>query len=308
MEFDLNDLIYPLFIKEGSGIREPIETMPNLYRHSPDTVIREIKECYDWGINKFILFGIAKIKDVNGSSAYSEGNLVALTVQSIKKQFPKTTIITDICLCAYTSHGHCGILDEASFKRNEELTQEVLSRMALSHAAAGADVVAPSAVLSGEVGAIRHRLDNNGFSDTAIMGYSAKFASNFYGAFRVAVNSSFDANQRRGYQHDYNQIDRALCKVEQDIAQGADIIMVKPALSYLDIIAKVKTQFRHKLAAYNVSGEYAMVKSGAIEGIWNEQKMVYEVLAAIKRAGADLIISYHTKDVARWQSGEKYVS
>jgi len=302
---NLNDLIYPVFVKEGKNLREPIMSMPGLYRYSPDTVLKEIEQAYGYGIRNILLFGIPAEKDDSGLSAYTDGNVVVRAIDNIKRDFPDIKVITDICLCSYTSHGHCGILDSDHNLRDEDLTRKILSYMAVSHAVAGADVVAPSAMVPGQVGAIRKLLNDSGYSDVSIIGYSAKFASNFYGPFRNAADSSFKFDQKRYYQLDYEDIEGVFGKVAEDIEQGADIVMVKPALSYLDVISKVKEKFNYKLAAYNVSGEYAMVKLGALKNVWDEQKMVYEILTAIKRAGADNIITYHAKNVAKWQQERK---
>lgn len=295
----LKDLIYPLFVKNGKGIREDILSMPGIYRFSPETLIREARELTDLGIRAVLLFGISEKKDAKGTSAYGDGNVVAEAVKTLKAEFPELTVITDICLCAYTSHGHCGVIDYGK-KINHKATLNALSRMALSHASAGVDWVAPSAMAKNQVSAIRKALDRNGYEGTKIMGYSAKFASNFYGPFRDAADSAPAFGDRRGYQLDFKNSSSAIREIGDDIKEGADTVMVKPALAYLDIIKEASAKFRSTLAAYNVSGEYAMVKCGANAGLWDEKKIVFEIITAIKRAGADLIITYHAKDIAKW--------
>ena len=297
---DVKDLIYPLFIKDGKGTREEIVSMPGIYRFSPDAVVREAREATRQGIRAVILFGVPDKKDRDGTDAYKKDGAVASAVRNLKRDVPGLIIMTDVCLCAYTSHGHCGIVKPGQKSIAHKATLKALSRMALSHAQAGADYVAPSAMAKAQVSAIRKALDAYGFKNTKIMGYSAKFASSFYGPFRDAAGSSPKFGDRSGYQLDYKDTEKALSEIADDIKEGADIVMVKPALAYLDIIYRARERFKTKLAAYNVSGEYAFVKHGAKLGYWDERKMVFEIIASIKRAGADLIITYHAKDIAKW--------
>jgi porphobilinogen synthase len=294
------DLIYPLFIKDGKGMREEIPSMPGIYRFSSDTVVREVREAARYGVRTVLLFGVPDKKDRAGTDAYKKDNAVANAVRNIKRDVPGIIIITDVCLCAYTAHGHCGIIGPGQKSIAHKPTLKALSRMAMLHAEAGADYVAPSAMAKGQVSAIRKALDTHGFKNTRIMGYSAKFASNFYGPFRDAAASAPAFGDRSAYQLTYKDAEKAINEISDDIEEGADIVMVKPALAYLDIIFRAKGKFKTKLAAYNVSGEYAFVKNGARLGYWNEKKMVSEIIASIKRAGADLIITYHAKDIAKW--------
>jgi len=298
---DIKSLIYPLFVKRNVKHKEEVSSMPDVYRFSPKGIIKEAGELNRLGINKVILFGIAENKDESASGAFRKDNIVAETIVLLKKHFPDLTIITDVCLCAYTSHGHCAILDKKKkVSINKRATLSTLAKIAVLHAAAGADYVAPSAMAKGQVRTIRRALDKEGYTNTKIMGYSAKFASGFYGPFRDAALSAPSFGDRSGYQLNYKDRKKALLEVKQDIAEGADIVMVKPAISYLDIIRETKNSFTHPLAAYNVSGEYAMVKAGASLGYWNEREMVFEILTSIKRAGADLVITYHARDIAKW--------
>ena len=297
---DVKDLIYPLFIRDGTGIPEEIPSMPGIYRFSPDTVVREVREATRQGIRAVLLFGVSDKKDRDGTDAYKKDGAVANAVRNLKRDLPDLLVMTDVCLCAYTSHGHCGIIRPGQKTIAHKATLEALSRMALSHAEAGADYVAPSAMAKGQVSSIRKALDVRGFKNTKIMGYSAKFASSFYGPFRDAAGSSPKFGDRSGYQLDYKDAEKALAEIADDIKEGADIVMVKPALAYLDIIYGAKERFKTKLAAYNVSGEYAFVKHGAKFGLWDEKKIVFEIITSIKRAGADLIITYHAKDIAKW--------
>ena len=301
------ELIQPYFVIPGKNKKEAIKYFPGVSRLSIDNLIKDIREAKDLGIKKVLIFGTSQSKDLVGSDAYSVNGIVQQAIRAIKQKIKGISVITDVCLCGYTMHGHCGILrkeNKVLFDRNK--TRQALAKIALSHAQAGADFVAPSAMMTGQVGAIRQALDKNGFKKVGILAYSAKYASNFYGPFREALDSSPRFGDRRTYQLDYRKSDQALREIEQDIKEGADIVMVKPALAYLDIIYRVKLKFNIPLAAYNVSGEYAMVKS-YIQRIKNrvqraeiEKNLVLEILTAIKRAGADLIISYHAKQVARW--------
>lgn len=296
----IDDLIYPYFVVKGKNTKQAIKGFPGIFRFSNDKLLGDIKEIKKMGINKILLFGIPETKDAIASSAYKTGNIIALAVKKIKDKFPDLVVITDVCLCAYTSHGHCGILTRQKTIDSRK-TLEVLVKIAFSHAQAGADFVAPSAMAVGQVDAIRKFLDKNGYRKTKILAYSAKFASDFYGPFRSACNSGPVFGDRSGYQLDYLDTRRALREIEQDIREGADIAMVKPALSYLDIIYQAKNKFNFRLAVYNVSGEYALIKNGVRLGLFDEKKIVLEILSSMKRAGADLIITYHAKDFAKWQ-------
>jgi len=298
----VKDLIYPLFIIEGRGTRQEIESMPGQYRWSLDLLPAEVEAIARLGIRAVLLFGIPAHKDEVGSGAWAEDGIIQRAVKLIKGLVPDLTVICDVCLCEYTSHGHCGVVRDGYVQNDETL--ELLARTAVSQAAAGADIVAPSDMMDGRVGAIRRALDEAGFGQVTIMAYSAKYASAFYGPFREAAGSAPQFGDRRAYQMDPPNVREALREVELDIAEGADIIMVKPALAYLDVIRVVRQRFDHPLAAYNVSGEYAMVKAAARNGWLDERRAALEILYGIKRAGADLIITYHAKDVARWLKEE----
>ncbi|MBI2852391.1 MAG: porphobilinogen synthase [Chloroflexi bacterium] len=295
---EAGDLIYPLFIEEGSNIRQEISSMPGIFRFSPDRLPAEVKEITALNIPGVILFGIPQKKDEMGSSAYDRNGVVQQAIRAIKKTAPDLIVITDVCLCEYTSHGHCGVIVDGNVDNDQSLP--LLSRMALSHVEAGADIVAPSDMMDGRVKAIRQTLDEGGLGHVPILSYAAKYASGFYGPFRDAAESAPQFGDRRSYQMDPPNLREALREVEADIAEGADIIMVKPALAYLDVIRQVRDNFNCPIAAYNVSGEYAMVKAAAKEGWLDEKQVVLEILTAIKRAGADIILTYHAKDVARW--------
>ena len=296
------DLVMPYFVIGGKGREEPVRSMPGISRFSTDLLLREIRSLRKTGIKDIILFGVCSPRQRNESGTYAcaPDSLVPRAVSEIKQKFPDITVRTDVCLCAYTSHGHCGIIHKPSGKIDLSPTLETLAEMAVTHAQAGADWVAPSAMAHGQVRAIRKALDNCKLKRTKILGYSAKFASNFYGPFRDAADSAPRFGDRSGYQIACAGAIRALREIRDDIREGADMVMVKPALSYLDIIRRAAEDYSHPLAAYNVSGEYAMVKQGAAAGYWDEKKMVFEILTSIKRAGADKIISYHAKDIARW--------
>ena len=298
----VKDFIYPLFITEGRGIRQEIESMPGQYRWSLDLLPAEIEAVARLGVRAVLLFGIPDHKDEVGSGAWAEDGIIQRAVRVIKATVPDLTVICDVCLCEYTSHGHCGIVRDGYVQNDETL--ELLARTAVSQAAAGADVVAPSDMMDGRVGAIRRALDEAGFSHVAVMAYSAKYASAFYGPFREAAGSAPQFGDRRAYQMDPPNVREALRGVELDIGEGADIVMVKPALAYLDVIRAVRERFHLPLAAYNVSGEYAMVKAAARNGWLDERRVTLEILYGIKRAGADLIITYHAKDAARWLQEE----
>ena len=293
------DLIYPLFVKESLSSNEPIGTMPGQYQFPLQNVVEEAEEVASLGVPAVILFGIPKNKDENASQAYAEDGITQLAARAIKARLgDDLVVITDVCLCEYMSHGHCGIVENGAILNDETLP--LLGETAVSHAEAGADMVAPSGMMDGQVGAIREALDTNGHGDTPIMAYSAKMASNFYGPFREAAESAPSFGDRRAYQMDFSNSDEALREVELDLAEGADIIMVKPALAYLDIILRVKEAYGMPTAAYNVSGEYSMVKAAAQNGWINEKELTLEILTAIKRAGADMILTYSAKDAARW--------
>jgi porphobilinogen synthase len=298
----VKDFIYPLFITEGRGIRQEIESMPGQYRWSLDLLPAEIEAVARLGVRAVLLFGIPDHKDEVGSGAWAEDGIIQRAVRVIKATVPDLTVICDVCLCEYTSHGHCGIVRDGYVQNDETL--ELLARTAVSQAAAGADIVAPSDMMDGRVGAIRRALDEAGFSHVAVMAYSAKYASAFYGPFREAAGSAPQFGDRRAYQMDPPNVREALREVELDIGEGADIIMVKPALAYLDVIRAVRERFDLPLAAYNVSGEYAMVKAAARNGWLDERRVTLEILYGIKRAGADLIITYHARDAARWLQEE----
>lgn len=295
---DIGDLVYPMFVVEGKGIKQEIDPMPGVFRFSPDQLPCEVEEIAGLKIPAVILFGIPEHKDEIGSSAYHPGGVVQQAIKIIKKLVPELLVITDVCLCEYTSHGHCGVIDNGDVDNDQTLP--LLARMALSHAEAGADIVAPSDMMDGRVKSIRESLDKQGFQHIPILSYAAKYASAFYGPFREAAESVPQFGDRRSYQMDPPNVREALREVEQDISEGADIIMIKPALAYLDVIRRVRDTFNHPLAAYNVSGEYAMVKAAAQRGWIEEKRTVMEILTAIKRAGADIILTYHAKEVSRW--------
>lgn len=290
------DLLYPIFIRPGKGKRIPISSLVGQFQLSIDQAIEEVKETEALGIPGVILFGIPERKDDLGSEAYSEDGIVQRAVRAIKEEFPDFLVITDVCLCGYTSHGHCGVVEGDHILNDPTL--ELLAKQALSHARAGADMVAPSDMMDGRVAAIRKALDENGFSEIAILAYSAKFASSFYGPFREAAESAPQFGDRRSYQMDFANAREAMREVRLDIQEGADIIMVKPALPYLDVITRVKEAFDIPVAAYNVSGEYAMIKAAAQLGWIDGERAMMECLLGIKRAGADFILTYFAKEAA----------
>jgi len=300
MNIDLGKLIYPLFVKKGRYLREEIVSMPGVYRFSPDMLLDQVLCLQKLGLKHILLFGVPDKKDWDGKLAYADKNIVAEAVGLLKKSFPEIIVITDVCLCSYTSHGHCGVIKDKRKGIDNKATLSSLCRIALSHAASGADYVAPSAMAENQVRAIRKALDRKGYKKTKILGYSVKFASNFYGPFRDIANSSPRFGDRSTYQLDYTDRENALKEIKDDIEEGADIIMVKPGLGYLDVVEEAKRKFKHPLAVYNVSGEYSMVKKGAQSSLWKEKDMVFEIISSIKRAGADFIITYHAKDIARW--------
>ncbi len=292
-----DDLILPLFVTYGKGVKKPITSMPGHYQLSVDNIRKEAKEIKALGIPAVILFGIPEHKDETGSSAFDPKGPVQQAIKDIKDKVPGLLVITDVCMCEYTSHGHCGIIKDNDV--DNDSTLELLSREALSHAEAGADMVAPSDMMDGRVGAIRDTLDENGFTDTPVMSYAAKYASAFYGPFREAAESTPQFGDRRTYQMDPGNTDEALKEVALDIEEGADIVMVKPALPYLDIITRIKTEFRLPVAAYNVSGEFSMIKAAAEKGWLDGDRAMMESLMSIKRAGADMILTYFAKEAAR---------
>lgn len=296
---EAGDLIYPLFVVEGKRTSQEIASMPGIFRFSPDMLPEEAEKIAKLGIPGVILFGIPDKKDEMGSEAYNPEGVVQQAIKTLKKEFPDLIVITDVCLCEYTSHGHCGFVVDDYIDNDKTL--ELLSKAAVSYAEAGADIVAPSDMMDGRVGAIRKALDSNGFQITPIFAYSAKYASGFYDSFREAADCTPQFGNRRAYQMDPPNLREALREVEQDIAEGADIIMVKPALPYLDVLRKVRDNFNPPLGAYNVSGEYAMIKAAVQNGWLDEKRVVTELLTSIKRAGADIIITYHAKDYAGWQ-------
>ncbi|HEY2435904.1 MAG TPA: porphobilinogen synthase [Solirubrobacteraceae bacterium] len=293
------DLVYPMFVAHGLDRREPIGAMPGVDRLSIGHAVAEAREAAGLGIPAVLLFGIPASKDEEGSGAWDEEGVVQLATRAIKEELPQTIVITDLCLCEYTSHGHCGVLRPDGSVDNDQ-TVELLSRTAIAQANAGADIVAPSDMMDGRVGAIRRVLDEDGLTETPILAYSAKFASAFYGPFREAAGSTPSFGDRRGYQMDPANGNDAVREARLDVEEGADIVMVKPALPYLDVIRRVKDQTGMPLAAYNVSGEYAMIKAAAAAGYVDERAAVLETLTSIRRAGADIVITYHAKDAARW--------
>ncbi len=293
------DFIYPLFVKPGTGKRDEVPSMPGVFQLSVDQLSSEIDELMTCGVHSVLLFGLPSHKDERGSEAYDDNGIVQQAIRAIKDHAPDFHVITDVCLCEYTSHGHCGVLDEHGTVLNDE-TLELLAAEAVSHARAGADMVAPSDMMDGHIAALRTTLDEVGFSHVPIMAYAAKYCSAFYGPFRDAADSAPAFGDRSTYQMDPANSDEALREVELDIAEGADLIMVKPALSYLDVLRRVHDKFAFPTVAYNVSGEYAMVKAAAERGWLDERRVVLELLLSMKRAGACAIITYHAKDAAKW--------
>lgn len=295
---DVKDLIYPLFVVEGSNLKQEVASMPGVFRYSPDLLPGEVEEIAGLGIPAVLLFGIPEHKDEVGSGAYDPEGVVQQAIRTIKSAVPELVVLTDVCLCEYTDHGHCGVIT-GGYVDNDR-TLELLAQTAVSHAGAGADMVCPSDMMDGRVGAIRQALDKDGFQHISILSYAAKYASAFYGPFREAADSVPQFGDRRSYQMDPPNWREALREMEQDIAEGADIVMVKPALAYLDVVQRVRLAVNCPIAAYNVSGEYAMVKAAAQQGWIDEREIVTEILTAIKRAGADLIVTYHAKEAASW--------
>ena len=294
----VDDLVYPVFATFGQGVRREVSSMPGIYNLSIDLLLEEIKIVEELGIPGILVFGVPEEKDEVGTGAYHPEGIVQQAVRAIKKAFPELLVITDVCLCEYTSHGHCGLIKDETV--DNDATLELLAETALSHARAGADMVAPSDMMDGRVAAIRARLDAAGFTDVPIMSYSAKYASSYYGPFREAAGSTPQFGDRKTYQMDYANGDEAMRETAQDIKEGADILIVKPALAYMDIIRRIKEEFGYPVAAYNVSGEYSMVKAAAKQGWIDEKSLVLETLTGFKRAGADIIITYHALEVARW--------
>jgi len=297
----VDDLVYPLFAVSGRDIKKPIASMPGQFQLSVDHLVKEARAAFELGIPAILLFGIPAKKDEQGTGAFAADGIVQQAVKKIKHELPDLLIVTDVCLCEYTSHGHCGIIEKGKVLNDE--TIEVLAETALSQAKAGADMVAPSAMMDGQIAAIREALDENGFEDLPIMAYSAKYASAFYGPFREAAQSAPQFGDRKAYQMDPSNADEAIREISLDVNEGADIIMVKPALPYLDIICRAKQEFDLPLAAYNVSGEYAMIKAAAKQGWLDEEKAMMESVTAIKRAGADILITYWAKDLAKCLAG-----
>jgi porphobilinogen synthase len=291
-------LVYPLFVTPGQGIRREIASLPGCFHTSPDEAVREAREAEGLGLGGVILFGLPSAKDPVGSEGYAEDGVVQKAVRAIRAECRHLLVLTDVCLCEYTSHGHCGLVEEGEVQNDPTL--ELLARMAVSHARAGAHIVAPSDMMDGRVAALRGALDAQGFSSVAILSYAAKYASAYYGPFREAADSAPQFGDRRGYQMDPANAREALREVRLDLEEGADMVMVKPALAYLDIIRAVRETVDVPVAAYNVSGEYAMVKAAAARGWVDEERIVNETLVSIARAGADIILTYHAKDFARW--------
>lgn len=296
------DFIYPMFVIYGDQVKNPVPSMPGVFQLSIDNLITDVREVVDLNIPAIILFGIPETKDEVGSSAYDENGIMQQAIQEVKSAYPDLLVITDVCLCEYTDHGHCGPIKDGHVENDRTL--ELIARTSVSHARAGADMIAPSGMMDGQVSAIRTALDAEGFQHIPIMAYSAKYASAFYGPFRDAAESAPKYGDRRGYQMDPPNTDEAMREISLDIQEGADIVMVKPALPYLDIIRRAKEEFKWPIAAYNVSGEYAMVKAAAQKGWIDEKRVALEILTSIKRAGADMILTYFAKDAVRWIEGK----
>lgn len=299
---EVNDLVYPVFIKEGENEKIPVDSMPGIYQYTIDRFKEELDRVVEAKIPAILIFGIPEHKDECGSEAYAENGITQRAIRKIKEWAPDLIVIADVCLCEYTSHGHCGLVNDGKILNDETLP--LLGKMAVSLAKSGADVIAPSDMMDGHIEYLRKDLDENGFTDTIIMGYSAKFASGYYSPFRDAAHSAPSFGDRRTYQMDPANGREAIRECEADIAEGADIIMVKPALAYLDIVSQVRNITRHPLAVYNVSGEYSMVKAAARNGWIDEKRIVMENMIAMKRAGAKIIITYHALDVAKWLKEE----
>ncbi|HZK18537.1 MAG TPA: porphobilinogen synthase [Clostridia bacterium] len=294
----VDDLIYPVFVTHGNKVKQEVKSMPGVYNFSIDNLLKELEDVVGLGIPAIILFGIPRAKDEKASEAYDTQGIIQLAVRAIKSEFPDLIVITDVCLCEYTDHGHCGLVENGKILNDQTL--ELLTLTSLSHVDAGADIIAPSDMMDGRVQVIRKGLDKEGFQDTPIMAYSAKYSSAFYGPFRDAAGSAPQFGDRKTYQMDPANAREALREVELDIEEGADIVMVKPALSFMDIIWRVKESFGLPVAAYNVSGEYSMIKAAALNGWLDEKATVMEILTGMKRAGADMILTYFAKDAAKW--------
>ncbi len=302
---EVSKLVLPLFVRSGRRTRHPIAAMPGVFQLSPDELVREARQAFELGVPAVLLFGIPDSKDPKASGAYAANGIVQQAVRLLKKELPQLLVITDVCLCEYMSHGHCGIVqqDKTGARVLNDPTLKILARTAASHVEAGADIVAPSDMMDGRVGAIRQELDRRGFSETPIMSYAAKFASAYYGPFREAAESAPKFGDRRSYQMDAANGAEALREVALDIQEGADIVMVKPALAYLDVLYRVKAEFGYPTAAYAVSAEYSMIKAAAANAWIDERALTLETLLAMRRAGADIIITYSAVDVARWLRG-----
>jgi porphobilinogen synthase len=294
----VSSFIYPMFVCPGNQVKKEVSSMPGIHQQSVDQIVEECREVEQLGIPGVLLFGLPETKDATGSSSLQKNGIVQRAIEAIRKAKLKLLVITDVCLCEYTDHGHCGVIENGEVSNDASL--EILAQQALSHARAGADIVAPSDMMDGRVGAIRELLDENNFENISILAYAAKYASGFYGPFREAAQSTPQFGDRRSYQMDPANAREALKEVELDLEEGADMIMVKPALPYLDIIRRVRDDFDVPVAAYNVSGEYSMVKAAAANGWLDEQRVVLEILTSIQRAGADIVITYHAKSAARW--------
>jgi porphobilinogen synthase len=297
-KLSVDDFIYPLFVTHEAKTKKPIASMPGQYQLSIDNLVKEVQEAKSLGIPAIMLFGIPKTKDAYGSDSYNDNGIIQQAVRAVKQTVSGILVITDICFCEYTDHGHCGVIKDQTV--DNDVTLPLLAKQATSHAHAGADIVAPSGMLDGMVGAIRDGLDKAGFDKTPILSYAVKYASSFYGPFRDAAESAPKFGDRRTHQMDPANVIEALREAELDVKEGADMLMVKPALSFLDVIRRVKERFDLPLAAYNVSGEYSMVKAAAQNGWINEQAITLEILTSIKRAGADVILTYHAKEAAKW--------
>ncbi|MDQ1410001.1 MAG: porphobilinogen synthase [Acidobacteriaceae bacterium] len=291
-------LIHPMFVCPGQKVRQEVSSMPGVFQQSPDQIVEECREVESLGIPGVILFGLPEKKDARGMSSIAADGVVQRAIEAIRKAKLKLLVITDVCLCEYTDHGHCGVIEDGEVAN--DATLDILAKQAISHARAGADIVAPSDMMDGRVGVIREALDEHKFENISILAYAAKYSSGFYGPFREAAQSTPQFGDRRGYQMDPANAREALREVEMDLDEGADMVMVKPALPYLDIIRRVRDEFDVPVAAYNVSGEYSMVKAAAQKGWLDEQRVVMEILTGIKRAGAEIILTYHAKDAARW--------
>jgi porphobilinogen synthase len=298
-------LVLPLFARTGKKVRQPVGSMPGVFQLSPDELVRDAARAHSEGVPAVLLFGIPEKKDERGSGAYARNGIVQQAVKLLKKELPDLLVITDVCLCEYMSHGHCGILSGPRGDVLNDPTLKLLARSALSHAEAGADIVAPSDMMDGRVRAIREALDENGFPQTPILSYAAKFASAYYGPFREAAESAPQHGDRRSYQMDAANAEEALREVALDLQEGADMVMVKPALAYLDILHRVKTTFNYPTAAYAVSGEYAMIKAAAAQGWIDERAVIMETLLAMRRAGADIVITYAAVEAAKWLNEER---